>query len=613
MRKYFLIGLLVSLMPNICLAYGPRYTQLVREKERKMAELEKCMGSTKGLKIAGVSTLGLTAAGVAGNIAEASAIKSYDKKIDKAKDDIKKAQKAVDEKDAELNNLKQQNQQPNQNQQGNAQASSANNPSNSECPEFANTPNVVKTEKKEDKCVITECAENFKPAENGQICVPAKDCGPIKLLYGDYCVDFCPDGTKEYMRVCQDEETAKHNLEFDKKVKECLKHGAAGYSEGKGCLCQNENTHQWDENKKQCVEKTDESENKKSEECHNKVAHEFINGIPSKYDTLYQNNLSALRNRTADADGTIDFVCTCNKTAVCEKGKNWSECKYAYDVLPDIARHYTKMHALNEECGETNDDTMQYLKIKPTTEQTKKDQKDCIKEVAQSFKNEIPDGYKTHYNELLGQLKSQTAEEAGFVNPVMNGITITCKKGQKFEKCENGKDGLAAIAKDYTMNYAKNDKCGTNHPTVPTLTIHPTKESEKSNRPEKAEDDIDCKKNVEYYAKQKWYFDVNSSEIGNEYELAVRNDIDVYNKYKAKVQEIYEKEKTEFDKHIIQEGETKQCDAYSVSYKKCPDKTYEACDKNYYICSLALVADAIQKQVGPQYINEMVEVICKNK
>ena len=86
----------------------------------------------------------------------------------------------------------------------------------------------------------------------------------------------------------------------------------------------------------------------------------------------------------------------------------------------------------------------------------------------------MPDEYKTYYNNLLNQLSNQKADETGFVNPVTNGITITCEKGQKFEECENGKKGLAAIAKDYTMNHAKNGKCGTNRETVPTLTIHPT-------------------------------------------------------------------------------------------------------------------------------------------
>lgn len=82
MKKYFLFGLIVAIMPSICFGSSARYTQLVREKQRKMAELEKCMGATNGLKIAGLSTLGLTAVGVAGNVAEAQKIKEYDEYIE---------------------------------------------------------------------------------------------------------------------------------------------------------------------------------------------------------------------------------------------------------------------------------------------------------------------------------------------------------------------------------------------------------------------------------------------------------------------------------------------------------------------------------------------------
>ena len=95
MKKYFLLGLIVAIAPSVCFGVGARYTQLVREKQRKMEELEKCMGSTQGLKIAGISTLGLTAVGVAGNIVEAKKLDEYDtnlkladKKIAKAETDI---------------------------------------------------------------------------------------------------------------------------------------------------------------------------------------------------------------------------------------------------------------------------------------------------------------------------------------------------------------------------------------------------------------------------------------------------------------------------------------------------------------------------------------------
>lgn len=77
MKKFFFLGLLTAIMPNICMAESVRVTNLIREKQRKIEELEKCMGSTKGLQIAGLSTLGLTAAGIAANIAEAEKIDDY--------------------------------------------------------------------------------------------------------------------------------------------------------------------------------------------------------------------------------------------------------------------------------------------------------------------------------------------------------------------------------------------------------------------------------------------------------------------------------------------------------------------------------------------------------
>lgn len=97
MKKYFVSFLLLMLVPGMCLGASARYTQLVREKQNKMEELEKCMGSTKGLKIAGVSTLGLTAAGVAANIYEAKTIKTNEKTIEKNDKRIKTAQEEVDD------------------------------------------------------------------------------------------------------------------------------------------------------------------------------------------------------------------------------------------------------------------------------------------------------------------------------------------------------------------------------------------------------------------------------------------------------------------------------------------------------------------------------------
>lgn len=102
MKKYFLIGILMAIVPNICFGASARFTQLAREKERKMAELEKCMGSTKGLKIAGISTLGLSAVGVAANVVEAKKIKDYDSSIESTQQQIEKTKTEINKKTDEL-------------------------------------------------------------------------------------------------------------------------------------------------------------------------------------------------------------------------------------------------------------------------------------------------------------------------------------------------------------------------------------------------------------------------------------------------------------------------------------------------------------------------------
>lgn len=104
MKKYFLLPLLIALIPNMVFGASARYSKLLHEKQRKMEQLEKCMGASKGLQVAGVSTLGLTAVGVAGNIWEAQTIKDNESTIDKNKKNIdtleKQIQKKKDEKAA---------------------------------------------------------------------------------------------------------------------------------------------------------------------------------------------------------------------------------------------------------------------------------------------------------------------------------------------------------------------------------------------------------------------------------------------------------------------------------------------------------------------------------
>ncbi len=163
MKKYFLLPLLLALVPNMVFGASARFTQLVREKQRKMEQLEKCMGTNKGLKIAGISTLGLTAAGVAANIYEAKTIKDNEKTIEKKDEKIESLNKSITDKQA----LKAQR-----------EAAAAEQAALlAECKtqltaEGANTNKILTVEKDENgDCKILSCSGNFEVAEDGKSCV----------------------------------------------------------------------------------------------------------------------------------------------------------------------------------------------------------------------------------------------------------------------------------------------------------------------------------------------------------------------------------------------------------------------------------------------------------
>ncbi len=96
MKKAFISSLIMSFTCIACYAQHPRITQLIAEKQAKMEKLEKCQGTTKSLKIAGISTLGITAVGVGANIAEAVVLNN-------AKEDVAKAKKARDDEQKKKN------------------------------------------------------------------------------------------------------------------------------------------------------------------------------------------------------------------------------------------------------------------------------------------------------------------------------------------------------------------------------------------------------------------------------------------------------------------------------------------------------------------------------
>ena len=108
MKKNLALSLLFLLMPtNMVFAetdltelmyQNPKIAALIKEKQEKMAALEKCTGTTKSLKIAGLSTLGITAIGVGVNIAEANAIKKNDNKISSIDTQISTTEKEIKQK-----------------------------------------------------------------------------------------------------------------------------------------------------------------------------------------------------------------------------------------------------------------------------------------------------------------------------------------------------------------------------------------------------------------------------------------------------------------------------------------------------------------------------------
>lgn len=173
MKKYFISFLLLLIAPSMCLGASARYTQLVREKQRKMEQLEKCMGASKGLKIAGVSTIGLTAVGVAANIAEAKTIKTNEKVIEKKKKEIESAQTEIAKKKADAKIL-------------------------AECKKALRDNNITRAEKDEDgTCIILDCEDGYGVSENGKSCIK-KTVSPSDKQVVLIVMDEDPEAYKAY-------------------------------------------------------------------------------------------------------------------------------------------------------------------------------------------------------------------------------------------------------------------------------------------------------------------------------------------------------------------------------------------------------------------------------
>ena len=85
-------------------ALDDKIAELTRQKLDKIAQLEQCQKSTKGLKIAGITTLGISTIGIAANIGEAVKIKKLDgelSSIETQKKDLQKKIAAAKKKEEE--------------------------------------------------------------------------------------------------------------------------------------------------------------------------------------------------------------------------------------------------------------------------------------------------------------------------------------------------------------------------------------------------------------------------------------------------------------------------------------------------------------------------------
>ena len=98
MKKYISVAVILSLIPVLGFSEHPRVTELIAQKQEKMEQLKKCKGTTKSLKIAGISTLGITAVGIGANIAEAVILNDKQDDLKEADTKLKQTQTKVDEK-----------------------------------------------------------------------------------------------------------------------------------------------------------------------------------------------------------------------------------------------------------------------------------------------------------------------------------------------------------------------------------------------------------------------------------------------------------------------------------------------------------------------------------
>lgn len=108
MKKIYIMGCLLSMLPMMVYGENARIAELTRQKQEKMERLQKCEGTTKALKIAGLSTIGLTAVGVVGNVVEAQKLQQYQSQSKSLDSGITKTKQEIADKEAEIAKKKQE-------------------------------------------------------------------------------------------------------------------------------------------------------------------------------------------------------------------------------------------------------------------------------------------------------------------------------------------------------------------------------------------------------------------------------------------------------------------------------------------------------------------------
>lgn len=105
----FISWLVVSIIPvSGAFCANPELVRLINEKNKKYQQLEQCAKKVNGFKMAGVSTLGLTAAGVAGNVMLANKNKELTKQIDQTKTSIESEKTKKENLQSEIETKKQE-------------------------------------------------------------------------------------------------------------------------------------------------------------------------------------------------------------------------------------------------------------------------------------------------------------------------------------------------------------------------------------------------------------------------------------------------------------------------------------------------------------------------